>query len=83
MVGDKKRGTNRSVTNARSAMFWPFRWAIRNVWQTRDNIRCEWLGVWDLYGTSCLQTHTYIEEENDKSRDNVGSTTFFLILIFF
>ena len=47
-----------------------------------SNIRCEWLGVWDLYGTSCLETDTYIEEENDKSHNNVGSTIFFLLLVF-
>ena len=47
-----------------------------------SNIRCEWLGVWDLYGISCLETDTYIEEENDKSRNNVGSTIFFLLLVF-
>ena len=38
--------------------------------------------VWNLYGALCLQTDTYIEEENDKSRNNVSSTIFFLLLVF-
>ena len=39
--------------------------------------------VWNLYGALCLQTDTYIEEENDKNHNNVGILVFIIINDFF